>query len=465
MTRTDGPTRCAVYLRISQDRDGDGLAVERQREDCLRLARERGWQVVEVYEDTCSASKRNVRRPAYDRMVADYRAGRFGALVCWDLDRLTRQPAQLEQWIEAAEERGLVIVTANGEADLGTDNGRLFARIKAAVSKGEIERKAERQRRAAQQRAEKGRVPAGVRPMGYSVKGDVEPEEADVVRECFRRFAAGDTLRGLVRYLDSTGIRPRRGSRWVPSTVHDLLSNPRYAGRQVYKGEVLEGVTPEWTPLVTPDLFDLVQHRLRDPRRVTNRQGTDRRWFGSGLYRCTCRKRMTGWSGQRYRCVDGCYSRSGRQVDEYVLGVIEHTLSLPDLADLLASSEGNERASDLLAEANRLRVRLATVEADYDAGLIDGRRYAVATEKVRAELDRVEAERTRLLAGFGPSLVLAADDPAEEFRKAPLGVQRAVVDYLAEITLTKVGRSHVLDPDSIVIRWKHGGEQAVADAA
>ena len=50
-------------------------------------------------------------------MVQDYDAGLFDALVCWDLDRLTRQPRQLEDWIERAEERGLVITTANGEAE------------------------------------------------------------------------------------------------------------------------------------------------------------------------------------------------------------------------------------------------------------------------------------------------------------------------------------------------------------
>jgi hypothetical protein len=41
--------------------------------------------------------------------------------VCWDLDRLTRQPRQLEDWIDAATDNGLKLTTANGEADLATD--------------------------------------------------------------------------------------------------------------------------------------------------------------------------------------------------------------------------------------------------------------------------------------------------------------------------------------------------------
>lgn len=51
-------------------------------------------------------------------MVADYEAGKFTASICWDLDRLTRQPRELEDWIDAAKFRGLALVTANGEADL-----------------------------------------------------------------------------------------------------------------------------------------------------------------------------------------------------------------------------------------------------------------------------------------------------------------------------------------------------------
>lgn len=64
-----------------------------------------------------TASDRRKDRPGYDQMVKAYEAGEFDAILCWDLDRLTRLPRQLEDWVDAAEERGLVIVTANGEAD------------------------------------------------------------------------------------------------------------------------------------------------------------------------------------------------------------------------------------------------------------------------------------------------------------------------------------------------------------
>lgn len=57
---------CAVYLRISLDSTGEGLAVERQRQDCIAIAAKRGWTVHDIYIDnSVSASKSTVRRPQY----------------------------------------------------------------------------------------------------------------------------------------------------------------------------------------------------------------------------------------------------------------------------------------------------------------------------------------------------------------------------------------------------------------
>lgn len=267
------PVRAAIYLRISQDREMDGLAIERQRQDCEALARFRRWEVVETYVDQSkSATDKTKKRPAYDRMVADYEAGRFSAIVCYDLDRLTRQPRQLEDWIDRAETRGLALVTANGDADLSTDGGRLFARIKAAVARGEVERKSARQSRAHVQRAIQGRVPRGVRPLGYATDGGVIRKEAKAVRAVYDVFDRGASLRGIARALsgiqeedddkaeqvkgvpkmpnhsrtltiernekrvaEDLPAKPVPDDRpWAESTVLGILRNPRYAGYSVY---------------------------------------------------------------------------------------------------------------------------------------------------------------------------------------------------------------------------------------
>ncbi|MFJ9369233.1 recombinase family protein [Nocardia sp. NPDC101769] len=74
--------RAVIYLRVSLDTSGEGLAVERQPEDCKRIAEARDWSICEIYtEKPVSAFAEAKKRPAYDRMVEEYRAGRFNALI------------------------------------------------------------------------------------------------------------------------------------------------------------------------------------------------------------------------------------------------------------------------------------------------------------------------------------------------------------------------------------------------
>jgi DNA invertase Pin-like site-specific DNA recombinase len=77
----------AVYLRISEDRSGEQLGVTRHREDCLALCQSKGWHPVEYLDNDTSATS-GKPRPAYEKMLADVREGRLGAVVAWDLDRL-----------------------------------------------------------------------------------------------------------------------------------------------------------------------------------------------------------------------------------------------------------------------------------------------------------------------------------------------------------------------------------------
>ena len=51
--------KAAIYVRISRDREGAGLGVQRQEQDCRELAERLGWHVVGVYPDNdVSASDR-----------------------------------------------------------------------------------------------------------------------------------------------------------------------------------------------------------------------------------------------------------------------------------------------------------------------------------------------------------------------------------------------------------------------
>jgi site-specific DNA recombinase len=455
--RTDSSgVRAAIYNRISQDRTGERAAVTRQLEDARRLAELHGWATVEppYVDNSISAYKRSTRRPGYERMVEDYRAGHFDAIITYDLDRLTRQPRQLEDWIDESETRGLRLVTTNGEADLSTDAGRLFARIKVAVGRSEMERKGARQKRAIQQRVEHGKVLAGVRLTGYDDKGQVIEDEAAIVRDVFRRFAAGESLKGISRLLDAEGIPTRRGGTWNSSTVLSILRNPRYAGRAVYKGKAT-GHAGQWTAVVDEAVFDAVQARLTDPQRTTNREGTARKWLGSGLFRCAVCDGKVRTNGMQYWCPKGGHvARGMKPVDDLILDIVRARLLRPDVLRAFVIRD-DAAAAELNQRADSLRSRLATIESDYDAGDIDGRRFKVANERVQAELDAVQNERAKLLGNSTVAAVLATNDPAAMFDNASLDSRRAVIDALMVVRLNPTHRgTRGFDPESVLVEWR-----------
>lgn len=495
----------------------DGLAIDRQREDCENLAQYRRWEVVETYIDQSkSATDRSAIRPDYERMVVDYKLGRFDAIICYDLDRLTRQPRQLEDWIDAAELRGLALVTANGDADLSTDGGRMYARIKAAVARAEMERKSARQSRAQEQRARQGRSPKGMRPLGYTVNGEVIPGEAEVVRsiyDLFTRIEHPESLRSLARALSGTepidgivslpkhthtvsverasarelqGLEPRpiaADGPWSPSTVLGILRNPRYAAlstytprfahvdgkrRRMWKAQILrddagEPIRGQWEPIVDDETWWKAQQVLDDTERVTNTSGsTKRKHLGSGLYRCgyidettgnACGMKVTG-APRGYKCA-GHIVRSGAAIDEFVMAVITKRLSRKDARKMVDAPDGGPHAMGLNAAISDQRARILRAEADYDAEIIEARDLKRVRDGAEVRIQELEAERL-LHSRAGALLpILGVDDPSTAFREASLDLRRQVVDTLTTIILLPQPRGRKgFSPESVVVAWR-----------
>lgn len=473
----------------------DGLAIERQRDECLKIATARGWHVIEEYVDQSkSATDKTKRRPAYDRMVADYADGKFDAIICWDLDRLTRQPRQLEDWIDAAEDRGLKLVTANGEADLTTDGGRMYARIKAAVARAEVERKSARQSSAQQQRAAQGRAPKGTRPFGYAINGDVIEHEAEVIREFFRLFAihegpaiaaltagvSGETGEHIPKSIphrpkhtrtlmiernerrQAEGLAPKpvpEDGPWSSSTVLGILRNPRYAGYSVYTdrndraknkrrswhaqilrdedGEPIRGL---WDPIVDEVTWWAVQARLDEPKRITNKTGnTARKHIGSGLYLCGICDNPVTTNGQRYRHAGNdpyphTVMRSRHQVDDWVLRAIRARLARPDVRDVMPNHDA-PRLKEIQALIKKHEGKIIRAQHDYDAEIIEGFDLKRIRKRENAFIDALKKESQSLTAGNDISSILRSPNPVKAFDDADLMIKRRVIDFFAEVRL------------------------------
>jgi len=282
--------RAAIYTRISLDRDGTRLGVERQRQDCEALCKARGWTVTTVIEENDTSATKG-KRPGYARLVQLAADRKVEVIVGWAVDRITRTPREIEDLIDLSARTGVKVATVSGDLDLTTDTGQLVGRILGAVARQEVQRKGERQRRSNLQRAEQGTVSTGgIRTMGYE-PGMVRivRREAKLIRDGFSWTVAGLSLREVARRWNAAEFTTAHGGSWVGTSVRVVLRNPRYAGFTKHRGQIVG--TGKWTPLVTEEVFAAVRAILDDPGRRTT-PDTARRYLLPGL--CPLRVRCGG---------------------------------------------------------------------------------------------------------------------------------------------------------------------------
>ncbi|MGC4109454.1 MAG: recombinase family protein [Nocardioides sp.] len=450
--------RAFVYTRQSLDRAGTNAAVERQREDCLKLCAERSWDVAKVWTENDTSASSRKPRPVYTAMLAAITDGQADVLVAWHVDRLTRKLTDLEHLIELAQTTGLRIATVTGDLDLSTDAGRLVGRILASVARGEVERKGARQKRAQQQAAQQGRPAGGRRPFGYAADGrTVNQAEAKHVRKAYTDLLQGASLKSIARTWNDLGLTTTVGNAWRHDNVREVLKNPRYAGLRTYRGEVVGPAT--WKPLVDEDTHAAAVALLSLPGRRTT-ETTARKYLLPGLALCwKCGSDVaTGHTrhGKRvYVCrANKCVSRKAEPVDELIEAVMVERLSRSDARDLLSASEAPD-VNAKRSQAQAIRDRIDDLAIGLEEGVLTLAAVRKSSERLRSELAKVEAEiNDSAHADVLTSIVTAADVTAA-WEAADLQQKRAAITVLMTITLLKPeGGTRTFDPETVQIEWR-----------
>ena len=468
--------RAVLYLRQSVDRAGDELGVTRQRQDCERLAVERGWTVVAILSDNdTSASKGHRRKFAELLRLVDSNA--VDVVVVWAIDRLVRRLAELEDVIERCERAGVKLATVSGDLDLSTDMGRLVGRILASVARAEVERKGARQRRAYQQAAELGEPPGGPVPFGFRPDRITHhPVQAEAIRDGYAVLLAGGTLAGIARRWNAAGLtsgrvriagaRAGQPSQWCAETVRALLLNPRNAGLRAYHGEIIGPA--RWEPIVAEQTWRAAIALLSDPSR---RQAPPApRRLLSGIAVCgVCQGPVCAGTSMptyhTYRCrSNGHVARRGDHADAYVCAIVVERLARPDAIELIFDGTRPDVAA-LRSEAISLRSRLQSIAVEFaDDDTVTPAQFRAITLRLRSRLDALEAQIADAgrVSVLGPFITAASEDrqaAAERVRgvwEAMLdqGTDRcrAVIDALMTITLHSPGPgARRFDPATIEI--------------
>lgn len=478
------PVAAAIYARISSDPGETRQGVERQLEDCRRVAADLGWPVAAEYVDNDVSAYSGKARPEYERLVSDIGDGLIDGLVVWHQDRLHRRPVELEHFFTVIDAAGIAgnVKTVTGNSDFGTGDGIFTARLIGAVAAKESADKSRRVARKHEQRAAQGIPHKGsTRPFGYEADFvTIRPDEARVVRDLAARFLAGESLRSLAEWLNDTGVeRVSGGTGWITTTVRGILTNPRYAGLMTHRRQV---VGPgQWEPIIDEDTHRRILVTIAAKKAAGRR--TPQTYLLTGLLRCgRCGNRLyssarhegtsngvgrapTRTTRRRYVCMSGPdHGGCGRltavaePVEELVTSAVLFTLDTPELAAALSGKASpDEQAKALADEIEHLEAKQQELADAYAADLITMSEWRRAGATINDRLDAARrrlASRTRtdtLHGLIGNATALAGQWPTLSLSRQH-AIVRALIDHITIGPGTPGARA--FDPDRLTITWR-----------
>ena len=254
--------RAATYARLSED----GLSIPDQLADSKKYAEDHSWTVVADFKDESKSAFRKIERKGFEALLQAASDGKINVMIARHQDRLTRHPETYSRLLEVCVRRNIPIhlYGSGGVLDLRTSHGGFMGMMNTAIAWQESAIRSERVKAAVERNVKAGkRTGGGSRPFGYKiirhdqgegakrrwriVGEELEPAEAEAIREAVGRVLKGETLRSIAFDFNRRGIKPAGGKKngeskidkWQGSMLKRVLVSPRIAGLREHHGEVV----------------------------------------------------------------------------------------------------------------------------------------------------------------------------------------------------------------------------------
>lgn len=424
-----------VYLRKSRMEEGlETEEVLRKHHQALDECAQRHGLVILDYFSEVVSGESLYARPQMLRLLEAVEAGNCDAVLCMDLDRLSRGRMKDQGIIlDTFRESNTLIVTPNKVYNLSDEIDDELAEFKTFMSRREYKIINKRLRRGLKRTIQEGCYVANA-PYGYrKVTVDRRPTleifepEAKLVRAMFQLYADGYGCTAIAQQVTAMGGRPHRSAAFSRNSVLKILQNPTYIGKIVWdqkshikkntkgnlkhitiynpkeKWTITDGIHPA---IVEKELFDRVQEIMAGRYRPAYHDGTIKSPL-AGLVKCVnCggnMQRMT-MKGQAYLLCPRkgcCASAKLELVENRILQhlediladlQVEHPENAPDIGPLEeALSSINRELQIAQRQKNRLHELLELGE--YDLPTYRERMDAVMNKLSGLERQQEDAQR------------------------------------------------------------------------
>lgn len=409
----------AAYIRVSSD-DQLEYSPDSQLKLIREAAKRDGYFVPDelIFSDDGISGRSVEKRPAFRLMIAQAKQepAPFEAVYVWKYSRFARNQEEAILYKNLLRKRGIAVVSIS-EPSSDSPYASLIERVIEWMDEFYLINLAGEVRRGMKEKATRGEA-MGTAPFGYRVKDKafvVQPDEAEIVRYVFSRFAAGVGARTLARELSDKGVRTRRGNAIDNRWVIYVVSNPVYTGkirwsteghanysRENYSGENVLLVDGKHEAIISPVLWDAAQSRLAEresePKYV--RKAAPRLYMLKGLLRCSDCGSTLVMQALKTPTLQCCsYARGTCGVSHSISVAKAEAAVIEGLREVIGSGNyvfkpARPKAEKLRRDWSRLisgeELKLSRAREGYLSGVFTADEY----KKIKAELE-LDIERLR----------------------------------------------------------------------
>lgn len=219
------------YIRVSTDEQGKhGVSLDAQTEKIKKYASYRGIKYFPpmICDEAVSGSiPLNKRAGGKDLLRAIEKNG-ITDIIITKQDRLFRDTIDCLSTLREWDELGIVlhIIDEGGVVDTSTPNGWMQVAMRAIFADYEVKQTRHRTKTALAHKKENGQVynhiPYGFRDEGGRLIED-EQEQANI-KSILILKESGMTLQEIADRLNKNGIPAKKGGKWHPQTVKNVLN-------------------------------------------------------------------------------------------------------------------------------------------------------------------------------------------------------------------------------------------------
>lgn len=329
--------RCAIYIRVSTDKEEQKLSLENQKNLFYTYVADRNWDIFDMYVDVESGT--TAKRENLIRMIEDAKAKKFDAIMAKELSRLARNGALSYEIRDIATRNNIHIITLDNAINTLEGNSQNFG-LYAWLYEQESQRTSNRIKAALGSKARRGEFKGSIPPYGYRLQKSklvvADDGTPDVVKRIFQMYLEGKGFDAIARTLTREDVptssqvvgKKNAGLYWHGSSVKKILQNPHYVGDLVQNRQTTKSVTcktraevakeeqiviPNTHPaLISREDFEAAQRHMEGRKRQQVKPKAKKHLFTNHLYCDDCGKSL--WYVQnRKGYVCGTYYKHGKR--------------------------------------------------------------------------------------------------------------------------------------------------------